>query len=479
MKRLSFRFTRDLSRSSWKFFLAGEGMSFRTGRYFVESALVGAFTGVVVVLFRYLIDWAQRFFMEGLGHHAAMSRLPDGAAIGRMYAAEALLDGHRWLLVVLPAFGAVAGHFLLKIGRRLEMARGTDSAVRAYHQSGGSIPGAVIPVKSVASVLTVGCGGSGGYEGPVTLLGAACGSVVARAFNLTVRARRILMAAGLGAGISALFQAPLAGAIFGFEIFYSSSDIEYEAVLPSFIASTVSYAIFACFFGWEPLFVMPDIAFDNGLRLIPYFILAITVVFGVRFYIYCFRFAERKFAESPLPRWAVVATGGLLTGVIGFFFPDILGPSYSVIQASFTAGSSELFADFGPLTITGFVCFFFMKAIATSCTVGSGGSAGVFAPAIVCGGTLGAAVGLFFSRVLPASMGIHPAAFALVGMAGFLASAIRIPLTAIVMVAEISGNHHLLLPAMWVCCISFWLNNGWTLYRSQVHSRESSPVHSS
>jgi CIC family chloride channel protein len=224
---------------------------------------------------------------------------------------------------------------------------------------------------------------------------------------------------------------------------------------------------------------MPDLCFANSLRLIPYFILALAIVFGVRFYIYCFRFAERKFAESNLPRWAVVALGGLLTGAIGFFFPDILGPSYSVIQASFTAGQSDLFADFGPLTITGFVCFFFMKAIATSCTVGSGGSAGVFAPAIVCGGTLGAAVGLFFSRVLPASMGIHPAAFALVGMAGFIASAIRIPLTAIVMVAEISGNHHLLLPAMWVCCISFWLNNGWTLYRSQVHNRESSPVHSS
>ena len=118
-----------------------------------------------------------------------------------------------------------------------------------------------------------------------------------------------------------------------------------------------------------------------------------------------------------------------------------------------------------------------MKAFATSCTVGSGGSGGVFAPALVCGGTLGAAVGLFFARVLPASFGIHPAAFALVGMAGFVASAVRIPLTAIVMVAEISGNHELLLPAMWVCGISFWLNNGWTLYRSQVHCRESSPVH--
>ena len=91
--------------------------------------------------------------------------------------------------------------------------------------------------------------------------------------------------------------------------------------------------------------------------------------------------------------------------------------------------------------------------------------------------SLGAAVGLIFSAVLPESFGIHPAAFALVGMAGFMASSIRIPITAIVMVAEISGNHALLLPAMWVCGISFWLNNGWSLYRSQVHSRDSSPVH--
>ena len=277
MKRLTSRFTRYLSRTSWKFFLAGEGMSFRTGRYFVESALVGAFTGVVVVAFRYLIDLAQEVFMEGLGNHHEMSRLPDGAAIGQMFSADALLDWHRWLLVVLPALGAVAGYFLLKIGKRLEMARGTDSAIRAYHQSGGYIPGAVIPVKSVASVLTVGCGGSGGYEGPVTLLGAACGSVVARAFQLKVRARRILMAAGLAAGIAALFQAPLAGAMFGFEIFYSSSDVEYETLLPSFIASAVSYSIFAYFWGWQPIFEMPDFVYDNGLRLFPYFVLALEI----------------------------------------------------------------------------------------------------------------------------------------------------------------------------------------------------------
>ena len=101
----------------------------------------------------------------------------------------------------------------------------------------------------------------------------------------------------------------------------------------------------------------------------------------------------------------------------------------------------------------------------------------MFAPALVCGGTLGAAVGIAFEAILPSSIGIHPASFALVGMAGFVAAAVRCPLAAIVMVAEISGNHALLLPTMWVCGIAFWLNNGWSLYRSQVHDRDASPVY--
>ena len=469
---------RKLWISVLKFFVAGSGMSFRTGRYFGESIIVGIVTGFVVVGFRYMIQYGHDFILEGIGGRGALSRIIDGAAIGKMYSREALLDWHRLALLVLPAAGALLGYLLIRRFASVKNARGTGSAIHAYHFEDGYIPGSVIPVKSVASVLTVASGGSGGYEGPVTLLGAACGSVVARAMNLTVRARRILMAAGLAAGISALFQAPLAGAIFGFEIFYSSSDVEYETVLPSFIASAVSYTIYAYFFGWATLFTMPPSCnFSHGETLLLYFILAIIITFAVRFYISFFRAVEKKFAASRLPGWACVVAGGLATGLIGYFFPDILGTSYNVIQASFTAGASELFEGFGPLTVAAFICFFFMKTFATAFTVTSGGSAGVFAPALVCGGTLGAAVGLFFAQLFPGATDIQPASFALLGMAGFLASAIRIPLTAIVMVAEISGNHSLLLPAMWVCGISFWMNNNWSLYRSQVHSRESSPVH--
>ena len=469
------RRVRELFARTWRVFLAGKGLSFRTGQYFGEAILVGAATGLVVVGFRYLIDLGRRLLLDGIGGHAGLSRLKDGMTFGSMFSREERLDPHRWIMVVLPAVGACLGYLIIRRFSSVEHVRGTDSAIRAFHHRDGRIPGAVIPVKSVASVLTVSSGGSAGYEGPVTLLGAAVGSVMARHLGLSARACRILMAAGLAAGIAALFQAPLAGAIFGFEIFYSSSDVAYETLLPCFIASVVSYTLYAYFFGWEPLFTMPsDCVYDSGLRLLPYFALAIIVTFGARFYIRSFRRSEMDFATLRLPRPVKVAIGGLLTGVVGFFFPDVLGASYSVIQASITAGSSEFFVDHGALTILGFLAFFVVKAVATSFTVGSGGSGGLFAPALVCGGSLGAAVGLFFARVLPPWFNIHPAAFALVGMAGFLASSIRIPITAIVMVAEISGNHGLLLPAMWVCGISFWLNNGWSLYRSQVHCRVAS-----
>lgn len=431
-----------------RYFLSGQGISFRTGKYFGQAVLVGIFAGLVVVGFRFLIDLGCEWIFNSAERTS------------------------RWLFLVLPAVGALLGYLLIKRFDSLEHARGTDSAILAFHRRHGYVPPAVLPIKSVASVLTVASGGSAGYEGPVTLLGASCGSIVASWFGLSRRARRILMTAGISAGIAALFQAPLAGAIFGFEVLYSSSDIEYDCILPCFVASTIAYTIFAYFFGWGALFPMPtDIAYSNGLRLLPYFVLAFVITFGVRFYIGCYTSVERSFNEMRVPGWVKVVLGGLVTGIIGFFLPQILGTSYPVIRQTLMERLN------GQSVCLLLLAIFFAKSVATSFTVGSGGSGGVFAPAIVCGGALGGAVGIFFAHFLPASWGVHPAAFALVGMAGFLASAIRTPLTAIVMVAEISGNHQLLVPAMWVCGISFWLNNGWTLYRSQVHNRDLSPVH--
>ena len=438
----------SLSKGSFKFFLSGKGMSFRTGRYFLESALLGGVAGLVTSAFQWMIER-----MDALAEQVT-------SPCARFF---------------LPAAGAVAGALIIARFGRIAHARGTDSAVHAFHHD-EDIPRTVIPVKSIASVLTVGCGGSAGYEGPVTLLGAACGRVVTRLLRLDRHAARILLAAGVGAGIAALFRAPLAGALFGAEIFYSSSDLEYEAVLPSFIASTMSYTVFACFWGWTPLFSMPAAHFEKGLHLLPYFALALVITFGVRFYISFFRYVETSFSRFAWPLWAKVAAGGLVVGAIACFVPvGIHGAGYDLVRWCLAYDPCP--SRWGRVLPLVFIGFFAVKVVATSFTVGSGGSGGVFAPALVCGCSLGMATGVFFQQLLPEWVGIEPAEFALVGMAGFLASAVRVPLAAVVMVAEISGNHELLMPAMWVCGVSFWLNNGWSLYRSQVHARDSSPLH--
>ena len=176
-----------------------------------------------------------------------------------------------------------------------------------------------------------------------------------------------------------------------------------------------------------------------------------------------------------MPVWAKPAIGGLLTGAIGFFLPEILGSGYGIIQQAL-AVQSPLAERFGTLSLATLWLVFFGKILATSFTVGSGGSGGLFGPALVAGSALGAATGLSLVSLFP-TLDLHPGAFAMVGMAGFLAASVRVPIAAIIMVSEITGNHTLLLPSMWVCGIAYWLGHGWTLYRSQVRTRDSSPAH--
>ena len=371
-------------------------MSYETSRDVLLAALTGLAVGLAAVAFHWMMDMADFI--------AAVRNAPEGGFL------------HRWgrlLLIFTPAAGAVAGAVLLRFFAHERGSRGTDSAVWAYHRNGGRISSSAIPVKSTASVLTVGLGGSAGYEGPMTLIGAACGSTIARLLHLDARQRRILMAAGLAAGISALFRAPLAGAVFGAEIFYSSSDMEYETILPGFVASAVAYTVFCCFLGWEALLPMPAYVCESALKLPPFLALALVTALGARIYIGFFRTLEVFFVRRALnlPFWAKVALGGLATGAIGFFMPQIYGTSYDVIRAAFTTHDPFHAAGLDEMSFWAFLAMFFAKAAATSLTVASGGSGGVFAPALVCGASLGAATGVFFERILPDWIGINPGAF--------------------------------------------------------------------
>lgn len=462
---------RKISIQWWRFWMAGEGLSIKTGRALLLCALTGIVTGLAAAGFYWLLETARYYLTETLGHYTP----PLAAGEVALHPPSAHAEPLRWVLLVLPALGGLAGALLVKWFAPSAGGHGTDAAIFAYHRQEGRIPLAVIPVKALSASLVIGSGGSAGCEGPVTQIGAGCGSAVAGLFKLDAAERRILMAAGLAAGVGALFRAPLAGAIFAAEIFYSGLDIEYEIMMPSLVASTLAYTVFALFFGWQPLFTIAPYDFDNALKLLPYLILSLAVALGAKFYILVFRKTESFCRAWQMPVWAKPAIGGLLTGAIGFFLPEILGSGYGIIQQAL-AVQSPLAERFGNLSLATLWLVFFGKILATSFTVGSGGSGGLFGPALVAGSALGAATGLSLVRLFP-TLDLHPGAFAMVGMAGFLAASVRVPIAAIIMVSEITGNHTLLLPSMWVCGIAYWLGHGWTLYRSQVRTRDSSPAH--
>jgi len=384
-----------------------------------------------------------------------------------------------WLLICLPALGAfVAGLIVFKFAPEAK-GHGTDAAIDAFHNKHGKIRSQVPFVKMVASVITMGTGGSGGREGPVAQIGAGIGSYLADRLGLNARTRRLLLAAGIAAGVGAIFRAPLAGAIFAAEILYSGPEMESEVILPAAVASITGYSVFGAKYGYEHMFTnVGGFGFSNPLELGPYLILAIVAALGALLYVRTFYGVSALFSKLNVPRVLKPLIGGLLTGMAGFCIYvfsgdihtlDIMSTGYGVLQ--------EILAGDGmSVSLTVLIIIICGKILTTSFTIGSGGSAGVFGPSMVIGGALGAAVGQVMHYFMPGLVQ-YPSTFAIVGMAGFFTAAANTPISTLVMVSELTGNYELLVPSMWVCSLSFLVGRRWSIYRSQVPSRLHSPAH--
>jgi len=339
-------------------------------------------------------------------------------------------------------------------------------AITSYHFKGGEVRARVPLIKAISSAITIGTGGSGGREGPIAQIGAGFGSILGKALNLSTYERRILMASGMAAGIGAIFHAPLAGALFAAEVLYKEMDMEYEVIVPSIISSVIAYAIFATKFGWNPLFETPGFVFENPVQLLPYFILALVVAGSAALFVQIFYGVRDAFVKIPIPNFLKPALGGLLAGVVGYFLSDALGTGYGVVQRAFE----------GRVAVPILVAIALAKMLTTSFSIASGGSGGVFGPSVVIGGALGGAVGLVMQQLFP-GMGIDPGAFAVVGMAGFFAGAANTPISTVIMVSEMTGNYHLLVPSMWVCIIAYLLVRRSSMYEKQLGTRMDAPAH--
>ncbi|MEP3482179.1 MAG: chloride channel protein [Fuerstiella sp.] len=388
------------------------------------------------------------------------------------------------LLLVLTVGGLLSGLIVYTFSPEAE-GHGTDGAIDAFHRQRGNISFKVAIVKTISSAITLGSGGSGGREGPIAQIGAALGSAVGQRLKLSARDRRILMAAGMGAGVGAIFRAPLAGAIFAGEILYREADLESDVIVPSAIASIVAFSVFGLFLPADRTFghvfgQLPEYPMNSLAELIPYGLMSVLLaVVGIA-YVKCFYGIHDLFAKLPGPPHIKPAIGAALTGIVGlglfFVFQQdanvlaVFGTGYGLLQKALEIPS-------GPtdITITLLMTVAVVKILTTSLTISSGGSGGVFGPSMVIGGCVGVASGQMFQKLGFAS--ISPGAFGVVGMAGFFAGIARAPISTIIMVSEMTGSYQLLLPTMWVCTLCFLLCGQTTLYRKQVKTRLESPAH--
>jgi CIC family chloride channel protein len=387
---------------------------------------------------------------------------------------------HPWLLLLIPTIGGLISGFIVFTFAPEAEGHGTDAVIAAYHNKQGQIRPRVPLVKIVASAITLGTGGSGGREGPIAQIGAGFGSLLSNFLHLRPAERRVLMAAGMGSGIAAIFRAPLAGTIFAAEVLYSSPEFESEVIIPTGIASVVSYCIFGAFSGWEPLFTIPDLTFTNPWQLGPYLLLALFMTLLATIYTHSFYGCKRLFDRLPIRKHFRPAIGAFLTGVVAltlfFLFGQqksvlaVLAFGYSAIQGAMTQDAHTNMGALILLTIA------LGKIATTSLTISSGGSGGVFGPSMVIGGCGGGALGIILHNLWP-SLVPHPACFVLVGMAGFFAAAAKTPFSTMIIVSEMTGGYALLLPSLWVCTLSFILSGKQSIYSSQVESRAYSPAH--
>jgi len=198
----------------------------------------------------------------------------------------------RWMLLVVPTLGGIMAGWLIYTFAPEAEGHGTDAALESYHFKDARIRARVPLVKTIASAITIGSGGSGGREGPIAQIGAGFGSIIAEKLHLNSNERRILMMAGMSAGIGSIFHAPLAGAIFAAEILYRDIDMEYELLVPSAITSVIAYCIFSLFFGFGTLFITPNYEFHHSSEIMPYTILAIAVAYVGRYYARIFYFVR-------------------------------------------------------------------------------------------------------------------------------------------------------------------------------------------
>ena len=279
------------------------------GRTLLHAALVGVAAGVVGAAFFVALEMVQRVLLEELAGYQPLR------AHGEQFAAGGSIGPFRpWLLALLPALGGLAAGLLMRLAPETR-GGGVDATITAFHQQGGVVRRRVAWIKAVASLLTLGSGGAGGREGPTIQIGGALGSLVGRLLGVGARQRRILLVAGIAAGISAVFRTPLGAALLAVEVLYKDG-FESDALVPSVLASVVAYSVVISLFGESTLFAHASRFPFVPAHLPLYALLAVAIAALAVVFLESLAAVRRTVPRLPIPEWARPAAGGLVLGLL-------------------------------------------------------------------------------------------------------------------------------------------------------------------
>jgi CIC family chloride channel protein len=390
----------------------------------VLAAIVGVLGGLGAIFFRWLIERITELSFAGLTTLAALEAAP-------------------WYVKALaPAVGGLVVGPIIYFLAREARGHGLPEVMNAVTNSGGRMRRRVMLVKTVASAITLGTGGSAGREGPIVQIGAGIGSTVGQTLGLDENKLIVLLGCGAASGLAATFNAPIAGVMLAIEVIIGSASISVFS--PIVVASVAGTVVSRMAFGNVPFVPAPQYELVNPAVELPLYI-ALGVAAGLTGLMFTkgITLLEELWERAPIPGWLTPMLGGAVVGGIAMFFPHVLGVGYETINDALHG--REALGVLAALVI--------LKLVATGFTLGSGGSGGVFAPSLFIGACLGGAFGLGAERLLPGYTA-DSGAYALVGMGAVLAATTHAPVTAILMLFELSSNYTIVLPLMLTCIIA-------------------------
>ena len=389
------------------------------------ALVVGAGAGAGAVLFRYLILWVTEL---ATGH-------ADYSNVGRVASPQFPHLGVYFLLLV-PAIGGLLYGPLIDRFAKEARGHGVPEVMYAVSARGGRISPKVAVVKSIASAICIGTGGSVGREGPIVQIGSALGSTLGQRLRVPPARMRLLVACGAAGGISATFNAPIAAVFFALELILG--DFASESFGMVVLASVTADVIGRAAFGTHPFLTLPQFHQVAGIEYLFYAVLGLlAAAVGVVFIRVLYGFEDIFDKYWPGPMWLRPATGGVLLGGLLIALPEMYGVGYPILEKSIGGGYS---GGFLLLLLVG-------KLVAVSLTIAIGGSGGVFAPSLFIGAMLGSSYGAGLHAIFPSVSG--PAgAYGLIGMGAVFAAASRAPITAVLIIFELTGDYTIVLPLM-------------------------------